>query len=62
MTCLLTTQNGGALVKKVKGTYLFKIKGADGSTQEWLVDLKNGTGAVNKGPGMWSHECAWGDY
>ncbi len=38
-------------MKKVKGIYLFKIKGSDGAVTEWKIDLKNGTGAVTKGPG-----------
>lgn len=45
-------KDGGAMVKKIKGTYLFKIKGGDGTTKEWLVNLKTGTGSVTKGPGQ----------
>ncbi len=52
LVCLsFLAQNGASLVKKVKGIYLFKIKGADGTVTEWMVDLKNGNGEVKKGPG-----------
>ena len=36
-------------MKKIKGSFLFKIKGPDGKTQEWLVDLKSPPGSVQKG-------------
>lgn len=39
-------------MRKVKGTFYFKITGSDGTVQEWLVDLKNGNGSVTKNPGM----------
>ena len=38
-------------MKKVRGSYLFKITGDDGTVLEWLVDLKNGNGSVTKSPG-----------
>ena len=38
-------------MKKVRGSYLFKITGEDGTVLEWLVDLKNGNGSVTKSPG-----------
>lgn len=38
-------------MKKVKGSYLFKVTGEDGKTGEWLVDLKTGNGSVTKNPG-----------
>ena len=38
-------------MKKIKGSYLFKISGSDGSVVEWLVDLKSGSGSVTKSPG-----------
>lgn len=47
----MLTQDGASLVKKIKGIYLFKIKGSDGKVTEWMVDLKNGSGEVKKGPG-----------
>ena len=40
------------MVKKIKGSFLFKITGSDGKVVEWLVDLKNGNGTVTKSPGM----------
>lgn len=43
--------DGPTLVKKVRGSYLFKITGSDGTVVEWLVDLKNGNGSVTKSPG-----------
>lgn len=39
------------MVKKIKGSFLFKIKGSDGKVQEWLVDLKSPPGSVTKGTG-----------
>ena len=48
---VLTAQDGASLVKKVKGTYLFKVTGDDGKIVEWLVDLKTGNGSVTKNPG-----------
>ena len=45
-------KEGPALVKKVKGSYLFKIKGSDGNVQEWLLDLKSGEGSLKKGTGF----------
>ena len=44
-------QEGPALVKKIKGSFLFKIKGSDGKVEEWLVDLKSVPGSVTKGTG-----------
>lgn len=38
-------------MKKIKGSFLFKIKGSDGKVQEWLVDLKSAPGSVTKGSG-----------
>ena len=38
-------------MKKVRGSYLFKVTGSDGTVVEWLVDLKNGSGSVTKSPG-----------
>ena len=49
--CLFYSQEGEALVKKVRGSYLFKIKASDGKVHEWLVDLTSGTGSVTKGTG-----------
>ena len=39
-------------MKKIKGSFLFKIRGSDGKVQEWLVDLKSAPGSVTKGTGM----------
>jgi len=38
------------MVKAVGGTYQFNIKNAAGKTQQWGLDLKNGTGSVSVGP------------
>ena len=43
---LLPFQDGANLVKKIKGVYCFKVKGADGKEGVWVVDVKNGTGSV----------------
>lgn len=43
--------DGPSMVKKIKGSFLFKITGSDGKVVEWLVDLKNGNGTVTKSPG-----------
>ncbi|KAI6652654.1 Non-specific lipid-transfer protein-like [Oopsacas minuta] len=45
-------ENGADLVKKVKGSYLFKITGGPGGlSKKWVVDLKNGNGSVKEGDG-----------
>ena len=44
-------QEGSKLVKKVKGSFLFKVTGEKGDTVEWLIDLKSGNGSVTKSPG-----------
>lgn len=38
--------DGANLVKKIKGVYCFKVKAKDGKEGIWVVDVKNGTGAV----------------
>lgn len=38
-------------MKKVKGSFLFKVKGPDGKVHEWLIDLKSGNGSLKKGEG-----------
>lgn len=40
-------EDGPALVNKVKGVYCFQVKGGPGGTEgKWIVDAKNGSGAV----------------
>ena len=39
-------------MKKVRGSYLFKVNGNDGTVEQWLVDLKSGSGSVTKSPGL----------
>ena len=39
-------QDGATIVKKMKGVFCFKVKGADGNVVNWIVDVKNGNGAV----------------
>lgn len=34
------------LVSKIKAVYRFNLEDANGKTASWLVDLKNGAGAV----------------
>ena len=48
----ITKQDGPSLVKKIKGSYLFKITTADRTVHEWLVDLKSPPGSVKKGKGI----------
>jgi len=40
------SEDGANLVKKIKGVYCFKVKNSDGKDGVWVVDVKNGTGAV----------------
>lgn len=43
----LLEDDGAAMVAKVKGIYLFRVKGGrDGTEGTWILDAKNGTGAV----------------
>jgi hypothetical protein len=43
-------QDGVNYVKKIKGVFCFKIqKGPNGQEGLWIVDAKNGTGAVKFG-------------
>ena len=44
-------KDGPNLVKKVKGSFLFKVTASDGTVHEWLIDLKKGSGSVTKDPG-----------
>lgn len=39
-------QDGANIVKKMKGVFCFKVKGSDGKMVNWVVDVKNGNGAV----------------
>lgn len=43
-------------MKKIKGSYLFKVTGDNGKTVEWLIDLKSGNGSVTKNPGVFNVE------
>ena len=45
--CLL--QDGSNIVRKMKGVFAFKVKGAGGKEGVWVVDVKNGSGAVKFG-------------
>ena len=53
----LLEDDGAAMVAKVKGVYLFRVKaGKDGAEGAWILDAKNGTGAVEfngKGNFVW---------
>ena len=43
----LLEDDGAAMVAKVKGIYLFRVKGGrEGAEGAWILDAKNGTGAV----------------
>ena len=43
----LLADDGAAMVAKVKGVYLFRVKaGKDGAEGAWILDAKNGSGAV----------------
>jgi len=39
-------EEGAQHVKKIKGVFCFKVKNAGGQEGTWVVDVKNGTGAV----------------
>ena len=40
-------EDGQALVGRVKGIYLFKVKGgSNGVEGKWILDAKNGSGSV----------------
>ena len=36
-------------MKKMKGVFAFKVKGAGGKEGVWVVDVKNGNGSVKFG-------------
>lgn len=36
-------------MKKMKGVFCFKVKGAGGNQGVWVVDAKNGSGSVKFG-------------
>ncbi|KAH9499836.1 sterol carrier protein 2 [Bulinus truncatus] len=38
--------DGANIVKKMKGVFCFKVKGPENKEAVWVVDVKNGTGAV----------------
>ena len=43
----LLAEEGPALVGRVKGIYLFKVKGGpNGAEGKWILDAKNGSGSV----------------
>lgn len=39
-------ERGEELTKKVGGVFLFKVAGEGGAVGAWVVDAKNGAGAV----------------
>ena len=44
---VVLADDGEALVGRVKGIYLFKVKGgANGAEGKWILDAKNGSGSV----------------
>lgn len=43
-------QSGAEYVKKIKGIYCFKVKGAGKDLGVWVVDVKNGNGSVKFDP------------
>ena len=49
-TVLFLLQEGPAFVKKIKGVFCFKLSGGpNGEEGLWIVDVKNGSGAVKFG-------------
>ena len=40
-------QNGASIVKKIKGTYSFKVKNTSGKQACWFVNAKEGNGSVS---------------
>ena len=45
----MCVQSGEDIVKKIKGVFAFKVKQVDGKEGVWIVDAKNGSGAVKFG-------------
>ena len=46
----MLTQEGAAFVKKINGVFSFKLTGGpEGTDGVWIVDVKNGSGAVKFG-------------
>ena len=44
-------QDGAKFVKKIKGIFVFKVKGGPGGKEGvWVVDVKNGNGSVKFDP------------
>ena len=43
---LMLNQEGAKLVKKIKGIFKFVIKNSNGQEAWWIVDAKNGDGAL----------------
>ena len=39
-------QDGASIVKKMKGTYQFKVKNKAGKQGAWFVNVKEGNGSV----------------
>ena len=42
-------KDGPSIVKKIKGTYSFKVKNSSGKQGVWFVDVKSGNGTVTFG-------------
>jgi len=40
-------KKGAEYVKKIKGVFRFDVKNKDNKKSTWIVDVKNGTGAVS---------------
>lgn len=49
MMLFVSLQDGSNIVKKMKGVFCFKVKGAGGKEGIWIVDAKNGCGSVTFG-------------
>ena len=55
INCYFSFQEGEQFVKKIGGIFAFKVKdGPEGREATWVVDVKNGKGAVLPNSGQCS--------
>ncbi len=49
------------MVKAVGGVYQFNLKNAEGKTQQWSLDLRNGNGSLKVGAPIKDSADVWYD-